>query len=140
MTYVLQLFFSPYIFQRARRDSNEDWEIPNEEIVYDQRIGSGSFGTVFKAHWHGPVAVKKLNVSEPTPAQMQAFKNEVGVLRKTRHYNILLFMGLVSKPHLAIVTQWCDGHSLYQHLHVKETKFRMDQLIMIGKQTAQGME
>ncbi|KAL8610234.1 hypothetical protein ACOMHN_038929 [Nucella lapillus] len=126
--------------RRARRDSNEDWEIPNEEIVYDQRIGSGSFGTVFKAHWHGPVAVKKLNVSDPTPAQMQAFKNEVGVLRKTRHYNILLFMGLVSKPHLAIVTQWCDGHSLYQHLHVKETKFRMDQLIMIAKQTAQGMD
>nr|KAG5695020.1 hypothetical protein BaRGS_015844 [Batillaria attramentaria] len=126
--------------RRARRDSNEDWEIPNEEIQYDSRIGSGSFGTVFKAQWHGPVAVKKLNVSEPTPAQMQAFKNEVGVLRKTRHYNILLFMGLVSKPHLAIVTQWCDGHSLYQHLHVKETKFRMDQLIMIAKQTAQGMD
>ncbi|CAL1527085.1 unnamed protein product [Lymnaea stagnalis] len=125
---------------RARRDSNEDWEIPNIEIMYDRQIGSGSFGTVFKAHWHGPVAVKKLNVTDPTPAQMQAFKNEVGVLRKTRHLNILLFMGLVSKPHLAIVTQWCDGHSLYKHLHVQETKFRMDQLTMIAKQTAQGMD
>ncbi|BFZ10465.1 hypothetical protein BsWGS_13504 [Bradybaena similaris] len=125
---------------RGRRDSNEDWEIPNTEIIYDRQIGSGSFGTVFKAHWHGPVAVKKLNVTDPTPAQMQAFKNEVGVLRKTRHLNILLFMGLVSKPHLAIVTQWCDGHSLYKHLHVQETKFRMDQLTMIAKQTAQGMD
>ncbi|KAH9518954.1 hypothetical protein Btru_008774 [Bulinus truncatus] len=125
---------------RTRRDSNEDWEIPNGEIMYDRQIGSGSFGTVFKAHWHGPVAVKKLNVTDPTPAQMQAFKNEVGVLRKTRHLNILLFMGLVSKPHLAIVTQWCDGHSLYKHLHVQETKFRMDQLTMIAKQSAQGMD
>ncbi|XP_005096987.2 serine/threonine-protein kinase A-Raf isoform X2 [Aplysia californica] len=125
---------------RARRDSNEDWEIPNSEIMYDRQIGSGSFGTVFKAHWHGPVAVKKLNVTDPTDAQMQAFKNEVGVLRKTRHLNILLFMGLVSKPHLAIVTQWCDGHSLYKHLHVQETKFRVDQLTMIAKQTAQGMD
>ncbi|XP_071082636.1 serine/threonine-protein kinase A-Raf-like isoform X1 [Haliotis cracherodii] len=126
--------------RRPRRDSNEDWEIPNDEIVYDQRIGSGSFGTVYKGHWHGPVAVKKLNVTDPTPAQLLAFKNEVGVLRKTRHYNVLLFMGCLSKPHLAIVTQWCDGHSLYKHLHVKETKFRMDQLIMIAKQTAQGMD
>ncbi|GFO42817.1 serine/threonine-protein kinase b-raf-like [Plakobranchus ocellatus] len=125
---------------RARRDSNEDWEIPYKEIVYDKQIGSGSFGIVFKAHWHGPVAVKKLNVIDPNPAQMQAFKNEVGVLRKTRHQNILLFMGLVSKPRLAIVTQWCDGHSLYKHLHVQETKFRMDQLTMIAKQTAQGMD
>ena len=29
----------------------------------------------------GPVAVKKLNVANPTEQQMQAFKNEVGVLR-----------------------------------------------------------
>ncbi len=28
----------------------------------------------------GPVAVKKLNVSNPNEQQMQAFKNEVGVL------------------------------------------------------------
>ena len=64
----------------------------------------------------------------------------INFFRKTRHQNILLFMGLVSTPHLAIVTQWCDGHSLYKHLHVQETKFRVDQLTMIAKQTAQGME
>lgn len=39
--------------------------------------GSGSFGTVYKAHWHGPVAVKTLNVKTPSAAQLQAFKNEV---------------------------------------------------------------
>jgi B-Raf proto-oncogene serine/threonine-protein kinase len=49
------------------------------------RIGSGSFGTVFKGIWHGPVAVKTLNVKDPTPTQLQAFKNEVAVLRKTRY-------------------------------------------------------
>jgi len=62
----------------------EDWEIPAEEILVGHRIGSGSFGTVFKGIWHGPVAVKTLNVKDPTPAQLQAFKNEVAVLRKTR--------------------------------------------------------
>ena len=29
----------------------------------------------------GPVAVKKLNVTNPTEQQLLAFKNEVGVLR-----------------------------------------------------------
>lgn len=29
----------------------------------------------------GDVAVKMLNVTAPTPQQLQAFKNEVGVLR-----------------------------------------------------------
>jgi B-Raf proto-oncogene serine/threonine-protein kinase len=38
------------------------------------------------------------------------FRNEVAVLRKTRHVNVLLFMGCVSKKgQLAIVTQWCEG-------------------------------
>lgn len=114
-----------------------------------------------------------LNVTAPTPQQLQAFKNEVGVLRyrkdhvdsawlcldlpcllsspvrflgvcvcyrKTRHVNILLFMGYTTKPQLAIVTQWCEGSSLYHHLHIIETKFEMIKLIDIARQTAQGME
>ncbi|XP_022104905.1 serine/threonine-protein kinase A-Raf-like isoform X2 [Acanthaster planci] len=125
---------------RQRRDSNDDWEIPTEEIQIGPRIGSGSFGTVFKGHWHGPVAVKRLNVTDPTASQLQAFKNEVAVLRKTRHANILLFMGCTSKPQLSIVTQWCEGSSLYKHLHVQETKFEMYNLINIARQTAQGMD
>ncbi|KAL6448095.1 hypothetical protein ACFW04_000254 [Cataglyphis niger] len=124
----------------APRESIEDWEIPADEILVGPRIGSGSFGTVYKAHWHGPVAVKTLNVKIPTSAQLQAFKNEVAVLRKTRHVNILLFMGCVSKPQLAIVTQWCEGSSLYKHLHVFESKFELLTLIEIGRQTAQGMD
>nr|ALE20555.1 Raf [Leptinotarsa decemlineata] len=124
----------------APRESIEDWEIPADEILVGARVGSGSFGTVYKAHWHGPVAVKTLNVKIPTMAQLQAFKNEVAVLRKTRHVNILLFMGCVSKPQLAIVTQWCEGSSLYKHIHVHETKFQLFTLIEIGRQTAQGMD
>lgn len=60
--------------------------------------------------------------------------------RKTRHVNILLFMGYMTKDNLAIVTQWCEGSSLYKHIHVLETNFKMIQLIDIARQTAQGME
>lgn len=124
----------------APRESIEDWEIPREEVLIGSRIGSGSFGTVFKAHWHGPVAVKSLNVKIPTAAQLQAFKNEVAVLRKTRHVNILLFMGCLSKPQLSIVTQWCEGSTLYKHLHVREVKFELRASLEIARQIAQGMD
>lgn len=120
----------------------EDWEIPEAEIVFGDRVGSGSFGTVYKGSWHGPVALKKLNVfsdQKPTQAQLQAFKNEVAVLRKTRHVHVLLFMGCVHEQ-LTIVTQWCSGSSLYKHLHVLETKFDVRQMIEICRQTAQGMD
>ena len=129
-------------FQRKQRtcSSSEDWQIPQEDVIVDKRIGSGSFGTVYKGYWHGAVAVKKLNVTYPTPSQLQAFKNEVAMLRKTRHVNILLFMGCISKPYIAIVTQWCDGSTLSSKLYVDEFMFELIQLVEIARQTAQGMD
>ncbi|XP_053651012.1 raf homolog serine/threonine-protein kinase Raf isoform X1 [Cherax quadricarinatus] len=126
--------------RQSSKDTVEDWEIPVNEILIGHRIGSGSFGTVYRGHWHGPVAVKTLNVRDPTPAQYSAFKNEVSVLKKTRHVNILLFMGCVKTQQLAIVTQWCEGSSLYKHLHVQETKFELMRIIDIARQTSQGMD
>uniref|UniRef100_A0A2K6BY92 non-specific serine/threonine protein kinase n=1 Tax=Macaca nemestrina TaxID=9545 RepID=A0A2K6BY92_MACNE len=108
----------------GRQDWNDDWEIPDGQITVGQRIGSRSFGTVYKGKWHGDVAVKMLNVTAPTPQQLQAFKNEGGV--------ILLFMGYSTKPQLAIVTQWCEGSSLYYHLRIIETKFEMIKLTDIS--------
>ena len=35
------------------RDSSDVWEIPYNEIEVGERIGSGSFGTVYKGKWHG---------------------------------------------------------------------------------------
>lgn len=60
--------------------------------------------------------------------------------RKTSHTNILLFMGCVSKPRLAIITQWCEGSSLYKHIHVHERRFDVEEMIDIARQTTQGME
>lgn len=47
--------FALYFFEKTlgRRDSSDDWEIPDGQITVGQRIGSGSFGTVYKGKWHG---------------------------------------------------------------------------------------
>lgn len=96
---------------RDKRDSSYYWEIEASEVFLQSRIGSGSFGTVYKGKWHGrnvlppngkgrrpsfsrgasvtklslsiagDVAVKILKVTDPTPEQFQAFRNEVAVLR-----------------------------------------------------------
>uniref|UniRef100_A0A8C1BIX1 non-specific serine/threonine protein kinase n=2 Tax=Cyprinus carpio TaxID=7962 RepID=A0A8C1BIX1_CYPCA len=126
--------------QQSYRDSSYYWEVHSREVTMLKRIGAGSFGTVYKGKWHGDVAIKILKVTEPTPEQLQAFKNEMQVLRKTRHVNILLFMGFMTKPNFAIITQWCEGSSLYRHLHVTETKFDTMRRIDVARQTAQGMD
>ena len=63
----------------------QDWEVPAKDILLHKKtIGQGSFGTVYRGYWHGPVAVKTLNVKNPSPEQILAFRNEVALLRKTR--------------------------------------------------------
>lgn len=119
----------------------EKWEIDAEEINWRERIGQGSFATVYKGTWHGPVALKVLNVKVPTPAQLRDFKNEVVVLKNTRHPNILLFYGYVLKPRLVIVTQWCKGQSLYKHLHVQDGRdYTNCEIKNIVMGIAQGMD
>lgn len=38
---------------RDKRDSSYYWEIEASEVFLQSRIGSGSFGTVYKGKWHG---------------------------------------------------------------------------------------
>lgn len=135
---------SPKTKRPNRWSSLLNWEIPATRIKIHKhfKLGHGSFGVVHKGtdFYHGVVAVKFLNVAKPTPSQVAAFKNEVAILKSTRHDNILLFIGCFLSDQLAIVTEWCPGSSLYRHLHVEEVHWPMYQLIDIAKQTAQGME
>lgn len=128
----------------SRWDSIISCEIPFNQIKVDDdsNIGQGSFGTVKKAQdfYHGLVAIKFLNVQSPTECQINAFRNEMAILKSTRHDNILLFIGCLLKPNLAIVTEFCPGSSLYRHFHVNEEVWEMSQIVDIAKQTSTGME
>ena len=117
----------------------DDWAIDWKLIKKDKLVGTGTFGEVFKGIWHGPIAIKMLRRSNPTDQQFKDFQNEINILRKTRHANIVLFMGHCRKP-LAIIMQWCDGRSLYRHLHVDETHLEIIQILKISLQTSVAMD
>eukprot|EP01137_Pigoraptor_chileana_P002970 Opistho-2@42510 len=127
-------------WDHGHRSSFHEWEIPFSEIEIGGRIGTGLTGTVYRGFWHGDVAVKVLKAANPTPPQLAAFRREVGVLRRIRHENVVLFMGAcTTAPHLAIVTRYCEGPSL-DTLIKGETSFAITQIADICMQVAQGME
>ncbi|RWS08806.1 Kinase suppressor of Ras 2-like protein [Dinothrombium tinctorium] len=102
-----------------------EWDIPYDELKIEEVIGTGRFGTVYKGNWHGSVAIKRLNMKNALDDQkaFEAFKQEVATFRKTRHENLVLFMGAcMNPPHLAIVTSLCKGKTLYTHIHVCQDK------------------
>ena len=120
----------------------KEWDIPYEQLVLEEPIGTGRFGTVYKGHWHVRVAIKMLHMDSDTDnkSQLEAFKQEVAMLKKTRHDNLILFMGACMKPpHLAIVTSYCGGQTLYAYVRSTKEKLQMNKAILIGSQIAQGM-
>lgn len=121
--------------------SMREWDIPFDELKIGEPIGTGRFGTVYRGNWHGDVAIKVLNMhyldDEKT---LEAFKLEVATFRKTRHENLVLFMGACMKPpRLAIVTSMCKGMTLYTHIHLRKDKFNMNKTTIIAQQISQGM-
>lgn len=118
----------------------KEWEIPFDEVTVGEKIGTGRFGVVYKGQWHGAVAVKMLNMGHDVDQRqyMEAFKQEVATLRKTRHENLVLFMG-ACPPKLAIVTSLCKGDTLFTLLHLKGHKFPANRALLIAQQICQGM-
>ncbi|XP_015760285.1 PREDICTED: kinase suppressor of Ras 2-like [Acropora digitifera] len=128
--------------RREQRGSlMSEWVIPFEELdITWNPLGAGRFGKVYRGHWHGEVAVKIIEIENPTEEQLNAFKFQVGTFRKTRHENVVLFMGAcMDPPKLAIITSMCRGFSLYTHVHVRKDDFQLPKISQICTQISQGM-
>lgn len=121
--------------------SLKEWDIPYDELKLIEKIGRGRFGTVHRALWHGDVAVKLLKEDYlGDDRTLEAFKLEVAIFRKTRHENVVLFMGACMKPpRLAIVTSLCKGNTLYTHIHSRKDKFNLNRTTLVAQQISQGM-
>eukprot|EP00252_Welwitschia_mirabilis_P006557 TRINITY_DN1743_c0_g2_i6.p1 TRINITY_DN1743_c0_g2~~TRINITY_DN1743_c0_g2_i6.p1 ORF type:complete len:432 (-),score=73.46 TRINITY_DN1743_c0_g2_i6:271-1566(-) len=101
-----------------------DWEIDPSELDFTScvHIGKGSFGEILKAKWRGtPVAVKRILPSlSDDRLVIQDFRNEVELLVKLRHPNIVQFLGAVTKrAPLMLITEFLKGGDLHQYLKDK---------------------
>ncbi|XP_023215152.1 kinase suppressor of Ras 1-like isoform X3 [Centruroides sculpturatus] len=121
--------------------SLREWDIPYDELEIIDRLGTGRFGTVYKGNWHGSVAIKVLNMDHVDDKKtLETFKQEVATFRKTRHENLVLFMGAcMNPPHLAIVTSLCKGNTLYTQIHLLKDKLSLNKTVSIAQQISQGM-
>jgi hypothetical protein len=110
--------------QRQQARPSEDFPLPLSvrqfsaaDLRFDARIGVGNFGEVFHAMLHRstPVAVKRLFIpnSALTPQLLRAFADEVTILSRLSHPNILQFMGVMCPPDLAIGTFLTSANLVY---------------------------
>ncbi|PRP82680.1 outer membrane autotransporter barrel domain-containing protein [Planoprotostelium fungivorum] len=97
--------------------------INESELKNLVQIGRGAFGIVYKAQWRSAdVAVKQLvNQDLLAREQVESFVHEVHLLERLRpHPNVVLFLGVIPPPNLALVTEFCEGGDLLSYIHKQD--------------------
>mmetsp|Transcript_132705 Transcript_132705/g.233805 ORF Transcript_132705/g.233805 Transcript_132705/m.233805 type:complete len:435 (-) Transcript_132705:71-1375(-) len=112
------------------------WEVDMSELKLRDRIGAGTTAEVFRASWHGTdVAVKQLRA--PLPSE---FQRELSVLLQFRHPHLVLFMGVSTAGCPKIVSELCDGGTVFALLHERqELSILWSQRLKVAVDTAKGM-
>eukprot|EP00959_Pyramimonas_sp_CCMP1952_P320820 6713723-Pyramimonas_sp.AAC.1 len=96
-----------------------DWEMDLSRLEVGPKLAGGSFADLHKGVYCGQmVAVKVLrseSVSQNSTLQAE-FCQEVSILRKIRHKNVVQFIGICTQAKLLyIVTEFMEGGSLYEY-------------------------
>ncbi|XP_012072715.1 serine/threonine-protein kinase EDR1 isoform X2 [Jatropha curcas] len=105
----------------------QEWNIDFSELTVGTRVGIGFFGEVFRGVWNGTdVAIKVFLEQDLTAENMEDFCNEISILSRLRHPNVILFLGACMKPpHLSMVTEYMEMGSLYYLIHLSGQKKRL---------------
>ncbi|XP_021593715.1 probable serine/threonine-protein kinase SIS8 isoform X4 [Manihot esculenta] len=105
----------------------QEWNIDFSELTVGTRVGIGFFGEVFRGIWNGTdVAIKVFLEQDLTAENMEDFCNEISILSRLRHPNVILFLGACMKPpHLSMVTEYMEMGSLYYLIHMSGQKKRL---------------
>ncbi|XP_034209720.1 probable serine/threonine-protein kinase SIS8 isoform X5 [Prunus dulcis] len=105
----------------------QEWNIDFSELTVGTRVGIGFFGEVFRGVWNGTdVAIKVFLEQDLTTENMEDFCNEISILSRLRHPNVILFLGACTKPpHLSMVTEYMEMGSLYYLIHLSGQKKKL---------------
>ncbi|CAJ1367476.1 unnamed protein product [Effrenium voratum] len=97
-----------------------------EEVEVGNMIAQGGFASVHIASWQStPCALKKIFDPVLTDELKAEFENEVRMLRRLRHPNVVTLMAVCRKPPaLSILTELVPGGSLYDLMHCPGSRSR----------------
>lgn len=120
------------IFQYSGKSKERltDLEIDVEDLVFDKCVGQGAHSIVYKGYWRGcVVGIKHIKGeafcgSEERIGQSEhQFHQELSLMVRLRHPNLVLFMGAsLRRAALCVVMEYCSGGNLFDLLYGTQHK------------------
>lgn len=122
-------------------DGTDVWEINPKHLTFGKKVASGAYGDLYKGTYHGQdVAIKVFKPERITSEMETEFAQEVFIMRKVRHKNVVQFIGACTKPPgLCIVTEFMVGGSVYEYLHKRKGMFKLPALLKAAIDISKGM-
>lgn len=120
----LNLEVTPYKNQNVNFQRNVETEynclIEATEVEFQAQIGVGSFSEVFKGRWSNRVVAIKLMLFDDSSLEYERiirdFQSELDIISKVNHPNCLGFHGIVVRPRICFVLEYCSKGSMYDVL------------------------
>ncbi|XP_065349664.1 tyrosine-protein kinase Fer isoform X3 [Cloeon dipterum] len=123
--------------------AKETWELNNDDVMLNEKIGRGNFGDVYKAKLRTSgqdVAVKTCRMTLPDEHRKK-FLQEGRILKQYDHPNIVKLVGIcVQKQPIMIVMELVPGGSLLVYLRNNANKLSCRQLMAMCKDASSGMK
>ncbi|XP_073111935.1 uncharacterized protein [Elaeis guineensis] len=118
-----------------------DCDIRWEDLLLGEEIGEGSYAIVYRGVWNGSdVAIKLYLRKDYHEGALLDFKEEISIMKRLRHPNVLLFMGAAYSPErLAIVTEFLPRGSLFRILHKNNQALDPKRRLKMAFDVARGM-
>ncbi|KAJ9546048.1 hypothetical protein OSB04_025755 [Centaurea solstitialis] len=122
-------------------DGGDVWEIDVKRLKFENMICGGSYGDLYKGTYcTQDVAIKALKDEYLNENVQREFAQEVYIMRKIRHKNIVQFIGACTRPpNLCIVTEFMAGGSVYDFLHKQRGQFDVPAILKIAIHVSKGM-
>jgi len=117
-------------------------DIRDIELEADKKA-QGGLGVLYKGVWRGcEVAVKRPvdPRSAMDPELKEDFRREVDILSEVRHPNVVLLMGACQRgTNLCIVLEWCQGGSLFDVVHRRQSDLPKEQRLRLATGAMAGL-
>ena len=130
--------------EKSRKESKEP-AIDSRKLRLIREIGSGSFGVLYKGEYRGKKVAAKFpsgthNDNQNQLRAMREFFQELSVLSKVKHENIVRVVGAMTKmPRLCIVTEYVDNGPLNNYLLNQGSSLKLSAQVEIACGIARGM-
>ncbi|XP_017628018.1 serine/threonine-protein kinase STY17-like isoform X4 [Gossypium arboreum] len=122
-------------------DGTDLWEIDARQLKIENRIASGSYADLYRGTYCSQeVAIKVLKPEQITREMLREFSQEVYIMRKIRHKNVVQLIGACTRsPNLCIVTEFMARGSIYDYLHKQRGVFKLPSLLKVALDVSKGM-